>query len=115
MASEASVPASIDLDGVAIIGMACRFPGAPDLASYWRNLCEGRESVTFFSRAELEAAGVPSSLLDVPGYVPAAPVLDDVDQFDAGFFSYSAREATLMDPQQRLLLEVAWECFENAG
>lgn len=115
MASEANVPASIDLDGIAIIGMACRFPGAPDLASYWRNLCEGRESVTFFSRAELEAAGVPSSQLDAPGYVPAAPVLEGVDQFDAGFFSYSAREATLMDPQQRLLLEVAWECFENAG
>lgn len=115
MASEANVKSAADLDGIAIIGMACRFPGAPDLASYWRNLCEGRESVTFFSRAELEAAGVPASLLDAPGYVAAAPVLEGVDQFDAGFFSYSAREATVMDPQQRLLLEVAWECFENAG
>ena len=115
MASEPNGATGVDLDGIAIIGMACRFPGAPDLASYWRNLCEGRESVTFFSRAELEAAGVPASLLDTPGYVAAAPVLDGVDQFDAAFFSYSAREATLMDPQQRMLLEVAWECFENAG
>jgi acyl transferase domain-containing protein/acyl carrier protein len=115
MANDPSVSAGEELEGIAIIGMACRFPGAPDLASFWRNLCEGRESVTFFSRAELEAAGVPNSLLDMPSYVPAAPVLDGVEQFDAGFFSYSAREATLMDPQQRLLLETAWECFENAG
>ncbi|MBZ4420285.1 type I polyketide synthase [Myxococcus sp. RHSTA-1-4] len=104
-----------NLKGVAIVGMACRFPGAKDLDTFWKNLCEGRESVTFFSREELAEAGVPAHVLDAPGFVPAAPYLDGVDQFDAGFFSITGREANFMDPQQRLFLEVAWEAFEDAG
>ncbi|RKH67897.1 type I polyketide synthase [Corallococcus llansteffanensis] len=103
------------LKGVAIIGMACRFPGARDLDSFWKNLCEGKESISFFSREELAEAGIPEQVLDTPGFVPATPYLEDVDKFDAGFFSYTGREATFMDPQQRLFLEVAWESFENAG
>jgi len=104
-----------NLKGVAIVGMACRFPGARDLDAFWKNLCEGRESITFFSREELAEAGVPAHVLDAPGFVPATPYLDDVDQFDAGFFGVTGREANLMDPQQRLFLEVAWEAFEDAG
>src|SRR5262249_24350005 len=102
-------------DGIAIIGMACRFPGARDLATFWKNLCAGHESITFFSRDQLAAAAVPAEQLDAPGFVAAAPVLEGVEQFDAAFFGYTAREASLMDPQQRQLLEVAWETFENAG
>lgn len=110
-----SVAADHDLAGVAIIGMACRFPGADTPSALWRNLCEGAESVTFFTDAELLAAGVPPRLLDDPSYVKAAAVLADADKFDAGFFGFSPREAGLLDPQQRLLLEVAWEAFEDAG
>ena len=95
--------------------MACRFPGAADPRTYWRNLCEGIESVSVLTDDELAAAGVPSELLQDPSYVKAASVLADFDQFDAAFFEYSPAEARLMDPQQRLLLEVAWETFEDAG
>ena len=88
--------------------MACRFPGAADPRTYWRNLCEGIESVSMLTDDELAAAGVSSELLQDPSYVKAASVLADFDQFDAAFFEYSPAEARLMDPQQRLLLEVAW-------
>ena len=103
------------MDGVAIIGMACRWPGADTPAEFWSNLCGGVESIAFFTDAELRSAGVPEAMLRDPRYVKAAPVLADVERFDAGFFGYSPREATLMDPQQRLFLEVAWEAFEDAG
>ncbi|MFZ5895448.1 MAG: beta-ketoacyl synthase N-terminal-like domain-containing protein [Myxococcota bacterium] len=102
-------------EGIAIIGMACRFPGAHNLEAFWQNLCAGKESVTFFSRDELLAAGVRAETLEQPGFVPASPVVADADRFDAAFFGYTGREATLMDPQQRLFLEVAWECLEVAG
>ena len=101
--------------GVAIVGIACRFPGASDHRAYWSNLCNGVESITALSDEELAAAGVPAELLQDPSYVKAASALPDIDLFDAGFFEYSPKEACLMDPQQRLLLEVAWEVFEDAG
>jgi acyl transferase domain-containing protein/surfactin synthase thioesterase subunit len=100
---------------VAIVGIACRFPGAPDQRAYWHNLCSGIESITVFTDDELAAAGVPAQRLSDPAYVKAAPILPDIDQFDATFFEYSPTEARLMDPQHRLLLEVAWEAFEDAG
>ncbi len=102
-------------EGVAIIGMACRFPGASDHHAFWRNLRAGTESITTLSDAELIAAGVPPELLADPNYVKASPLLPEYDCFDARFFEYSPREAAIMDPQQRLLLEVAWEAFEDAG
>ena len=101
--------------GVAIIGMACRFPGAADHRAFWRNLCAGVESISRLADADLLAAGVPTDALRDPAYVKAAPLLPDADRFDAGFFEYSPHEARVMDPQQRLLLEVAWEAFEDAG
>src|SRR5216684_243622 len=101
--------------GVAIVGIACRFPGAADHSAFWRNLCEGLESITELSDQDLLSAGVPGELLRNPSYVKAASLLPDIDQFDAAFFEYSPEEARLMDPQQRLLLEVAWETFEDAG
>jgi acyl transferase domain-containing protein/surfactin synthase thioesterase subunit len=101
--------------GVAIVGVACRFPGAADHLAFWRNLREGVESITALSDQDLLAAGVPAALLDDPSYVKAAALLPDIDRFDAAFFEYSPEEARLMDPQQRLLLEVAWEAFEDAG
>ena len=101
--------------GIAIIGMACRFPGANDIATFWENLCRGVESITHFSREELLREGVEAALLDDPNYVRASPILEGFDLFDAAFFGYSAREAQFMEPQQRLLHEVAWEAFEDAG
>ena len=100
---------------IAIVGLSCRFPGAVTAEEYWKNLCDGVEFIVFFSDQELVAAGVAPSLLANPSYVKAAPMLRDVEMFDASFFGYSPKDATLMDPQQRLFLEVCWEAFENAG
>src|SRR5215470_15667852 len=100
---------------VAIIGLSCRFPGAATAEEFWNNLCDGVESITFFSDQELVQAGVDPALVANPNYVKAAPVLRDVELFDAAFFGYSPKDAALMDPQQRLFLEVCWEAFENAG
>jgi acyl transferase domain-containing protein len=104
-----------DRHAIAIIGLACRFPGADGPGEFWRNLCSGRESIRAFSEEELLAAGVAPDLLRDPHYVRAAPVLNDIETFDAAFFGYSPREAALTDPQHRLFLEVAWEAFEDAG
>lgn len=104
-----------DPTGVAIIGMACRLPGADSPAAFWSNLCRSVESIRFFSDTELLAAGVDPALLARPNYVRAAPTLTDVEHFDASFFGYSPREVELLEPQQRIFLEVAWEAFEDAG
>jgi len=98
---------------IAIIGLSGRFPGAKDVEAFWQNLREGVESISFFADNELEVAD-PTRLTD-PNYVKAGAVLSDIDQFDASFFGYSAREAEMMDPQHRIFLECAWEALENAG
>lgn len=100
---------------IAVIGMACRFPGATNVDQFWRNLRDGVESISFFSDAEMIAAGVdPKSLTD-PNLVKAGGALADIELFDASFFGYSPREAELIDPQQRFFLECAWEALETAG
>ncbi len=103
------------LEGIAIIGMSGRFPGARDLDEYWRNLRAGVEAITFFTAAELEAAGIPPEVLAAPDYVRAGGVLTDIDLFDAQFFGFTAREAELLDPHHRLFLEQAWQALESAG
>jgi acyl transferase domain-containing protein len=100
---------------VAVIGMDCLFPQAPDVEHFWRNLLDGREAVTFFTDEELRERGVPERELRHPQYVKAGHVLDGIDRFDAQFFGISPREAELMDPQHRLLLEVAWGTLERAA
>jgi acyl transferase domain-containing protein/surfactin synthase thioesterase subunit len=105
-------PRNVD---IAIIGLSCRFPGAATAEEFWTNLCRGVESITFFSDQELVSAGVDPALVANPNYVKAAPMLRDVELFDAAFFGYSPKDAAVMDPQQRLFLEVCWEAFENAG
>ncbi len=101
-------------NAVAIVGIACRYPGAQDLEAFWRNLREGRESITFFSADEIDAS-IPDAIKSQPNYVRAKGRLDDVDRFDAKFFDIPPVEASLMDPQQRLLLELSWAALEDAG
>lgn len=106
----------IDEDSrVAIIGMAGLFPGARDVAAFWRNVSGGVESITTFSDAELAAAGVSLAELADPDYVKAGAVLEDIEAFDAGFFGLAPREVQIIDPQQRLFLETAWTALEAAG
>jgi acyl transferase domain-containing protein len=96
---------------IAIIGMRGRFPGANDLDQFWHNLAKGVESITILSPEDMGAAGIPDNVMRLPGYVNASPVLDAVDEFDAEFFGFSARDAALTDPQQRLFIETAWEAL----
>lgn len=102
-------------DGIAIIGMAGRFPGAASVDALWENLQHGVESITRFSDDELLEAGVPQELLLDPHYIKAAPTLAGIDLFDAPMFNLSPAEAELMDPQHRLFLECALASLENAG
>lgn len=103
-------------DDIAIIGMSGRFPGAPDLRTFWRNLQGGVDSIGHFSEEELIASGLfPLDVIRHPDFIAAKGVLDDADMFDAAFFGISPREAELMDPQHRLLMECAWHALEDAG
>jgi len=101
-------------NAVAIVGIACRFPGAKNLDQFWENLREGRESISFFTEDELDS-GIPQDVRSRPNYVRAKGKLDDADKFDAAFFDVPPLEASIMDPQQRLLLELSWAALEDAG
>ena len=102
---------------IAIVGMACRFPGAGGLDAFWQLLVEGGNAVT---------EGVPGSGVGRVGEIMRAPevqneacrfgaFVDDIDQFDASFFRISPVEAQLLDPQQRMMLETSWQALEDAG
>jgi acyl transferase domain-containing protein/acyl carrier protein/uncharacterized coiled-coil protein SlyX len=100
---------------IAIIGMACRLPGANDLETFWENLKNGVMSVSRFTDEELIEAGLSPQVFNDPRYVRASAIVDGADQFDASFFDFSPREVELMDPQHRVFLECAWEALESAG
>ncbi|MCC5937069.1 MAG: amino acid adenylation domain-containing protein [Lunatimonas sp.] len=100
--------------GIAIIGMAGRFPGADTVEDFWRVLTNGEESITFFEDSELDPS-VTEQLRKDPSYVKARGVINGVEYFDPGFFGINAKLASLMDPQQRVFLQVAWEALEDGG
>src|SRR6476660_1711446 len=100
---------------VAIVGMACRVPGAVTGGEFWRNLRDGVESVRRLTKEELLEGGLSSTELLNPHHVPVGALVDGVDMFDAAFFGIPGREAELMDPQHRLFLECSWEALEDAG
>lgn len=103
-------------EGIAIVGMSGRFPGAPDVETFWKNIKAGVESVTHFDPSELDIP-LASLASDDPNarYICAKGILEDIDLFDARFFGYLPREAELMDPQHRMFLEICWEAMEHAG
>ncbi|WP_426955220.1 SDR family NAD(P)-dependent oxidoreductase [Muricoccus radiodurans] len=102
---------------IAVVGTACRFPGAPDLDGFWSLLAEGRDAVSTLPPERFSQEWFHHPRRGEPGrsYTFAAGHLGDVSGFDAGHFGISPREAAEADPQQRLLLEVAHEAFEDAG
>ena len=126
-AGSSKQPAALSTDGkrgvseiggpIAIVGMACRFPGASNLDAFWQLLVEGRNAVT---------EGVPGSGVGRLGEIIRDPnvqneacrygaFVDDIDQFDAAFFRISPAEAEFLDPQQRMMLETTWQALEDAG
>lgn len=102
-------------DAIAIVGMACRFPGAENVGEFWDNLCHGRESVRTFTEREISCMGVSQELASHPRFVPVSGHLEGIEKFDAAFFGIPPREAEIMDPQHRLFLETAWTALEDAG
>ena len=110
-----SLESQVQLENIAVIGMAGRFPGASNIKELWQNLCAGKEAVRSYSDEELVAAGASPSVICDPHYVRAGTVLEHSDKFDAQFFGLSVREAEITDPQHRLFLETAHEAMERAG
>ena len=102
-------------DGIAIVGMACRFPGADDLDAFWQLLLAGDDAV-LDARPNADSLGAAGSGMAklAPGYRRAGFV-DGLDQFDARFFRIQPIEARSMDPQQRMLLETTWHALEDAA
>ncbi|MBB6248738.1 SDR family NAD(P)-dependent oxidoreductase, partial [Rhodanobacter sp. A1T4] len=106
-----------DSEDMAIIGMACRFPGADNYGQFWENLCNGLSSI----------GEIPENRWDKDAFYSAdvrdknksiskwGGFIHGVEHFDSDFFGVSAREAEVMDPQQRIMLEQAWACMEDAG
>jgi acyl transferase domain-containing protein len=103
-------------EGIAVIGMSGRFPGAGNVDQFWRNLVQGVESISHFAEQELEHSVATAEAI-VPGqkFIRARAIIKDADLFDATFFGIYPKEAQLMDPQHRLFLECAWEALESAG
>ncbi|MYG49963.1 MAG: hypothetical protein F4164_11525, partial [Gemmatimonadales bacterium] len=102
---------------VAIIGMACRFPGSKNLSGFWRQLLAGENAVV---------EGPPGAVIGRPGRqfpqfsarneaIRFGAYVEDLDLFDAEFFRISPIEAQMLDPQQRMMLEVSWWALEDAA
>ena len=105
-------------EGIAIIGIGCRFPGGVnDTESFWKLLAEGRDAVSEVpaDRWNIERFYDTEMGLTGKSIAKRGGFLDEIDQFDPRFFGISPREAPYIDPQQRLLLETAWEAIEDAG
>ena len=102
---------------IAVIGVACRFPGAENLSAFWRLLESGGSAVTHGSPGETEGRVGEMFPDDVPVHDASryGAFLSGIDRFDAEFFRISPLEAASLDPQQRLLLEMSWEALEDAG
>jgi acyl transferase domain-containing protein/acyl carrier protein len=104
-------------DHIAIVGLGCRFPGAPDPDAFWSLLRSGGDAIREVPADRWEVGAFYDPDPATPGRTTTrfGGFLPRVDEFDPSFFCISPREASHMDPQQRLLLEVAWEALENAG
>jgi acyl transferase domain-containing protein/pimeloyl-ACP methyl ester carboxylesterase len=100
-------------DAIAMIGYACKVPGARNVHEFWSMVREGREGLTHFKADELDPS-LPESLTSHRNYVASRGVIDG-DRFDHEFFNMNRREAIFMDPQQRVLMETCWQALEDAG
>lgn len=102
---------------IAIIGLGCRFPGAPNVQAYWELLCNGASGITAIPDSRWNADEFYDSEPTAPGKMVSrwGGFLDGLELFDARFFGISPREAAQLDPRQRLIAEVAWESLEDAG
>ncbi|WP_040792296.1 thioester reductase domain-containing protein [Nocardia paucivorans] len=116
--SESTVPTPPpDVEEIAVIGMAGKFPMAGDIEEFWENLVAGRDCIIEVPSQRWNHRDYLSDDIDEPGttYVRWGGFIDDVDCFDAPFFGVTPKDAEEMDPQQRLFLETCWAALEDAG
>ena len=109
------LPVGTDETGIAIVGMACRFPGASDIAEFWRQLEEGRDAVTDGRQDGGSWTGVAGDPAADGGASRQGGFVEEIDHFDARFFGMTPIGTRMADPQQRLLLETSWRALEDAG
>ena len=102
-------------EGIAIVGMACRFPGAPDIETFWRQLEAGSDAVTNGRQDGGSWTGVAGDPTVENNIWGRGGFVDEIDRFDARFFGMTPIGARMTDPQQRLLLETSWRALESAG
>ena len=102
-------------DGIAVIGMACRFPGAPDLQAFWSQLEAGHDAVTNGRQDHGSWAGIAGDPAAADNAWSRGGFVEGIDRFDARFFGMTPIGTRMMDPQQRLLLETSWRALEDAG
>ena len=116
-AAVAIAPAGMSAEPIAIVGLACRFPGAPDTEAFWRLLLDGTDAISEVPADRWKIGELFSADPTAPGKMSTrwGGFLTDVDRFDPQFFGISPREAEHMDPQQRIVLELAWRALEDAG
>ena len=108
---------AIQHDAIAVIGLACRFPGCSNSEAFWRLLEQGEDAIREVpaDRWDIDAYYDPDSNASGKMSTRYGGFLDHVDRFDPDLFDISPQEAANMDPQQRLLLETCWEALEHAG
>lgn len=108
----------ISSDDIAVIGIACRFPGARNYNEYWELIINGKSGVVSLDESDRQGfeASFSKDYHDVnKSHSRWCGVVEDAGSFDARFFGISPKEARQMDPQQRLLLEEVWKCIEDSG
>jgi acyl transferase domain-containing protein len=117
VAQPTSLATSATDEPIAIIAVACRFPGSPDVEAYWDVLSGGVDAIREIPEDRFDVDEFYDPDQQMPGkiYTRSGGYLDSVDGFDPEFFGISPREAVWIDPQQRLMLEIAWEGLERAG
>ncbi len=102
-------------DGIAIIGVSARFPGARNVREFWKKLEAGDRFVSSLTEDDLRGAGVDAAMFSRSDYIRLGSTLEDAEYFDAKFFGFNRREAETTDPQHRVFLETAWQALEDAG
>ena len=119
VAAQTTAPAAEpDDDAIAILSMACRFPGGVDSPeALWRMLDAETDGITDLPPGRWNVDGLYDPDTSAPGraYTFRGGYIDGLDRFDAAFFGIGPREATVMDPQQRIMLQLAWEAIERSG
>ena len=115
--ADTSSSTSLQVEGIAVIGMSGIFPGSPDLDSFWENLVNQKSLIQEIPEDRFDWRAIYGDALREEGKTNSkwGGFIDGIDRFDAAFFNISPREAQLMDPQQRLFLQTTWKAIEDAG